>query len=286
MRIQTPAKINTLLYILGKREDGFHDLYMHMVPVNLYDTLTFTKNNKHGLNFQIKGASLSDSDEDNLVVKAVRAFEQVSRIKVNYDIFLEKKIPYGAGLGGGSGNAAGTLQALNYIFRNSTESEGLINPESLYEIALKLGSDVPFFLKPGPAEIRGRGEKLRELSDYPKFNVLIIKPSFAISTFEAYQNCIPKKEINFPIIRSFDDLSSQMHNQFESSLLVQYPLLSKLKTLLLENGAFGALVTGSGSAVFGVFNKKNTQNQAYKDLKCLQIGEIISCKTLEYHCYF
>ncbi len=286
MRIQTPAKINTLLYILGKREDGFHDLYMHMVPVNLYDTLTFAKNNKHGLNFQIKGASFSDPDEDNLVVKAVRAFEQVSGIKVNYDILLEKKIPYGAGLGGGSGNAAGTLHALNYIFRNSNESEGLINPQSLYEIALKLGSDVPFFLKPEPAEIRGRGEKLMELPDYPKFNVLIIKPSFAISTLEAYQNCIPKREINFPSIRSFDDLSSQMHNQFESSLLVQYPLLSKLKKLLIENGAFGALVTGSGSAVFGVFNKKNTQNQAYKDLKCLQIGEIISCKTLEDHCYF
>ena len=136
MRIQTPAKINTLLYILGKREDGFHDLYMHMVPVNLYDTLTFAKNNKHGLNFQIKGASFSDSDEDNLVVKAVRAFEQASGIKVNYDILLEKKIPYGAGLGGGSGNAAGTLQALNYIFRNSTESEGLIHPESLYVLSL------------------------------------------------------------------------------------------------------------------------------------------------------
>ena len=286
MRIQTPAKINTLLYILGKREDGFHDLYMHMVPVNLYDTLTFTKNNKHGLNFQIKGASLSDSDEDNLVVKAVRAFEQVSRIKVNYDIFLEKKIPYGAGLGGGSGNAAGTLKALNYIFRNSNESEGLIHPESLNEIALKLGSDVPFFLKPGPAEIKGRGEKLRELSDYPKFNVLIIKPSFAISTFEAYQNCIPKREINFPSIRSFDDLSSQMHNQFESSLLVQYPLLSKLKKLLIENGAFGALVSGSGSAVFGVYNKKDKQIQAYKDLTCLQIGEIFSCKTLVNYRYF
>ena len=286
MKIQTPAKINPLLYILGKREDGFHELYMHMVPVSLFDTLTFTKNKNQGLKFQIKGSSLSELDEENLVVRAVRAFEQVSRIKVNYDIFLEKKIPYGAGLGGGSGNAAGTLQALNYIFRNSSESEGLINPESLYEIALKLGSDVPFFLKPKPAEIRGRGEKLRELSDYPKFNVLIIKPSFAISTFEAYQNCIPKREIKFPSIRSFDDLSSQMHNQFESSLLVQYPLLSKLKKLLIENGAFGALVTGSGSAVFGVFNKKNTQNQAYKDLKCLQIGEIISCKTLEDHCYF
>jgi 4-diphosphocytidyl-2-C-methyl-D-erythritol kinase len=286
MRIQTPAKINTLLYILGKREDGFHDLYMHMVPVNLYDTLTFTKNKNQGLKFQIKGASFSDSDEDNLVVKAVRAFEQVSRIKVNYDIFLEKKIPYGAGLGGGSGNAAGTLKALNYIFRNSNESEGLIHPESLNEIALKLGSDVPFFLKPGPAEIRGRGEKLRELSDYPKFNVLIIKPSFAISTLEAYQNCIPKREINFPSIRSFNDLSSQMHNQFESSLLVQYPLLSKLKKLLIENGAFGALVTGSGSAVYGVYNNKDQQYQAYKDLVCLQIGEIFSCETLVIHHYF
>ena len=133
-----------------------------MVPVNLYDTLTFTKNNKHGLNFQIKGASFLDSDEDNLVVKAVRAFEQVSRTKVNYDILLEKKIPYGAGLGGGSGNAAGTLKVLNYIFRNSTESDGLINPESLNEIALNLCSDVPFFLKPGPAGIRDRGEKLRK----------------------------------------------------------------------------------------------------------------------------
>ena len=286
MKIQTPAKINPLLYILGKREDGFHELYMHMVPVSLYDTLTFAENENQGLNFQIKGASFSEPDEGNLVIRAVRAFEQVSRIKVNYDILLEKKIPYGAGLGGGSANAEGTLQALNYIFRDSTESSGLISTENLYEIALELGSDVPFFIKPEPTEIRGRGEKLRYLPDYPKFNVLIIKPSFAISTFEAYQNCIPKREIKFPSIRSFDDLSSQMHNQFESSLLVQYPVLSKLKTLLLENGAFGALVSGSGSAVFGVFNKKNTQNQAYKDLKCLQIGEIISCKTLEDHCYF
>ena len=286
MRIQTPAKINTLLYILGKREDGFHDLYMHMVPVNLYDTLTLTKNNKHGLNFQIKGASFSDSDEDNLVVKAVRAFEQVSRIKVNYDIFLEKKIPYGAGLGGGSGNAAGTLKVLNYLFRNSTQSSGLIPQETLHEIALELGSDIPFFLKPGPTEIRGRGEKLNNLPDYPKFHVVIIKPSFTISTLEAYQYCIPKREVKFPRIQSFDDLNSQMNNQFESSLLVQYPVLSKLKTLLLENGAFGALVTGSGSAVFGVFNEKNKQKQAYKDLTCLQIGEIISCETLVNHCYF
>jgi len=286
MKIQTPAKINTLLYILDKLEDGFHDLYMHMIPVSLYDTLTFAKNKKKGLKFQIKGASFSEPNEDNLVVRAVRAFEKVSRIKVNYDIFLEKKIPYGAGLGGGSGNAAGTLQALNYIFRDSTESAGLISPGNLHEIALELGSDVPFFINPGPTEIRGRGEILRGLPDYPKFHVVIIKPSFTISTLEAYQNCIPKRQEKFPNIQSFDDLNSQMNNQFESSLLVQYPALSKLKTVLLENGAFGALVTGSGSAVYGVYNNKDQQYQAYKDLTCLQIGEIFSCETLVNHHYF
>ena len=286
MKIQTPAKINPLLYILRKREDGFHELYMHMVPISLYDTLTFAKNKKKGLKFQIKGASFSEPNEDNLVVRAVKAFEKVSRTKVNFDILLEKKIPFGAGLGGGSGNAAGTLKALNYIFRKSNQSSGLITPESLYEIALELGSDIPFFLKPAPTEIRGRGEKLRELSDYPKFHLVIIKPSFAISTHEAYKNCIPKKKGKFPRILSFDYLNSRMNNQFESSLLVQYPVLSKLKTLLLENGAFGALVTGSGSAVFGVYNKKNKQYQAYKELKCLQIGEIFSCETLVNHRYF
>ena len=286
MKIQTPAKINPLLYILGKREDGFHELYMHMVPVSLYDTLTFAENKKQGLNFRIKKTSFSEPDENNLVVRAMRAFEQVSRIKVNYDILLEKKIPYGAGLGGGSGNSAGTLQALNYIFRGSSESGELMSPETLHEIALELGSDVPFFLKPGTNEIGGRGEKLRNLTDYPKFHVVIIKPSFSISTLQAYQNCLPKMQDKFPSIRSFDDLNSQMNNQFESSLLVQYPVLSKLKTLLLKNGAFGALVSGSGSAVFGVYNKKDKQNQAYKDLSCLQVGEIFSCETLVNHRYF
>ena len=286
MKIRTPAKINTLLYILGRRKDGFHELYMHMVPVSLYDTLTFSKNKKQLLNFQIKGASFSKTDEDNLVVRAVRAFEKVSRVKVNYDILLEKKIPIGAGLGGGSSNAAGTLKALNYLFRNSKQSSGLIPTEVLHEIALELGSDIPFFLKPRPTEIRGRGDKFRDLPDYPKFHVVIIKPPFSISTFEAYQNCLPKGEIKFPRILSFDDLSSKMNNQVESSLLFQYPALSKLKTGLLENGAFGALVTGSGSAVYGVYNNKDQQYQAYKDLTCLQIGEIFSCETLVNHHYF
>lgn len=285
MKVQTPAKINPVLYILGKREDGFHELYMHMLPVSLYDTLTFTANKSNGLSFQIRGAAISLPNEDNLVVRAVRSFEQYSGITVHQDILLEKHIPSGAGLGGGSGNAAGTLHALNCIYRKSSDSDGLLPLETLHEIALDLGSDVPFFLQPLPTEIRGRGEKLTKLPEYPKLYVVIIKPPFSISTHEAYQNCLPKRQVIFPNIHSFDDLKCQMNNQFESSLLSQYPVLSKLKTLLLENGAFGALVSGSGSAVFGVYNKKEKQNQAYTNLSCLQIGDIFCCETLVNHRY-
>jgi len=103
MKIQTPAKINPLLYILGKRKDGFHELYMHMVPVSLFDKLSFSNNNNKGLIFLIKGATFSEPPEDNLVFRAVRLFEEVAGITVDLDIILEKHIPSGSGLGGGSG---------------------------------------------------------------------------------------------------------------------------------------------------------------------------------------
>ena len=286
MKILTPAKINPLLYILSKREDGFHELYMHMLPVSLFDTLSFSKNNKKGLNFRMNGATFSASPEDNLVVRAVRLFEKAAGVTADLDIFLEKHIPSGAGLGGGSGNAAGTLQALNHIFRLPSTPAGLLPPETLFELALELGSDVPFFLEPAPCEIRGRGEKLNPLIEYPEFLLVIIKPDLSISTPAAYNNCIPEERTGFPQVKSFADLKSHLNNQFETSLLSQYPLLSELKSLLLQNGAFGALVSGSGSAVFGIFNKKELQKHAFKNLSCLYPGEIFSCETLTTHRYY
>jgi 4-diphosphocytidyl-2-C-methyl-D-erythritol kinase len=286
MKILTPAKINPLLYILGKRKDGFHELYMHMVPVSLFDKLSFSNNNKKGLIFQIKGATFSEPMEDNLVVRAVRLFEEATGVTADLDIVLEKYIPSGAGLGGGSGNAAGTLRALNNIFRLSSTSAVLLPPERLFELALELGSDVPFFLEPSPCEIRGRGDKLIPLKEYPEFFLVIIKPNVSISTPDAYLNCLPEKRTSFPKVKSFTDLKIHLNNQFEISLLSQYPLLSELKSLLLQNGAFGALVSGSGSAVFGLFNKKILQIQAFKNLSCLQIGEIFYCETLTTHRYY
>jgi 4-diphosphocytidyl-2-C-methyl-D-erythritol kinase len=159
-------------------------------------------------------------------------------------------------------------------------------PETLFELALELGSDVPFFLEPSPCEIRGRGEKLIPLMEYPEFLLVIIKPALSIPTPDAYLNCLPEERTSFPEVKSFADLKSHLNNQFETSLLSQYPLLSELKSLLLQNGAFGALVSGSGSAVFGLFNKKILQIQAFKKLSCLQLGEIFYCETLTTHRYY
>jgi len=259
---------------------------MHMVPVSLFDTLTFTHNDGQGLNFKVSGAEFSEPPEENLVVRAVRIFELESGETVNLNVILEKHIPSGAGLGGGSGNAAGTIQALNHLYRRSSETEGLLSPETILAIASELGSDVPFFLEPSPCEIKGRGEKIKPLLEFPKLFLIIIKPPLSISTKEAYKKCLPKKQTNLPNVCSIDDLKSYFQNQFETSLLVQYPVLSELKTLLLENGAFGALVSGSGSAVFGAYYNKKLQNQALKKLSCLTVGDIFSCETMATHSYF
>ena len=286
MKILTPAKINPLLYILGKRKDGLHELYMHMVPVGLYDIIKFSKNNNKQLNFKVKGSTYIGEKKENLVIRAIRLFEKITGEDVYLDIILEKNIPSGAGLGGGSGNAAGTLCALNQIFRNVSKDGGFLSPSKIFEMALELGSDVPFFLNPSPSKIIGRGEKVIPLTDYPKFFVVIIKPSFSISTHEAYKKCQIQNKLMFPIVKSLDDLKTHMFNQFEKSLFNQYSILSEMKSLLLKNGAFGALVSGSGSAVFGAFREKKLQNQAYKNLECLQIGKIFTCETLVDHYYF
>ena len=286
MKIRTPAKINPQLYILSQCDDGFHELYMHMVPVSLFDTLSFSQNNKQELKFRVNGASFSATPEENLVVRAIRSFEKAGGITASLDVVLEKTIPSGAGLGGGSGNTAGTLKVLNHIYRESSSAEGLLPPETLAELALELGSDVPFFLEPTPSEIRGRGEKINPFQEYPKFYVVIIKPPLSIPTPESYNNCQPEVHTTFPEVKSFDDIKNHLYNQFETSLLAQYPVLSELKSLLLQNGAFGALVSGSGSAVFGVFNNKKQQYHAFINLSCLHIGKIFSCETLATHRYY
>ncbi len=280
MKIQTPAKINTQLHILRKREDGYHELYMHMVPVTLFDTIVITPNAGNSIQLQIDGRDCG-KQKDNLIVKAAHAFGQCSGLEVSFQFQLSKRIPVGAGLGGGSGNAAGILQALNHYYQYP------LNMGELMEVAAKLGSDVPFFLNPRPSQARGRGEQLTPLVQYPSCCLVVVKPSFSISTAQAYRNCQPTP-MDFPQqkIDTIDALVGSLHNQFEQTLLPEFLDLAKIKKKLLEYGAVGALVSGSGSAVFGIFANQPSQIQASQQLEHDQLGEVFCCQTMESYQYF
>ncbi|MBF0279371.1 MAG: 4-(cytidine 5'-diphospho)-2-C-methyl-D-erythritol kinase [SAR324 cluster bacterium] len=279
MKIQTPAKINTQLYILKKRHDGFHDLYTHLVPVSLFDTITITPNSSEGMQLTLDGRPCGPHQE-NLVLKAARAFAYVTGIKINLDFQLSKKIPVGAGLGGGSGNAAGVLLALNDYYQEPLKISELL------KTAASLGSDVPFFIEPRPSEATGRGEQLTPLPQFPPVFLLIVKPSFSISTAEAYRNCQPAPlPASVHPIKTFNQLAHSLHNQFELTLLPLFPQLSTIKKTLLNCGAVGALVSGSGSSVFGVFPDEASQRQAFLRFPKEELGDIFCCRTLECHSY-
>ncbi|MBF0352441.1 MAG: 4-(cytidine 5'-diphospho)-2-C-methyl-D-erythritol kinase [SAR324 cluster bacterium] len=280
IRIKTPAKINTILQILYKRPDGYHDLFMHMVPISLFDTLEFFPETTGPIQLEETGIRAGVDPEKNLVIKAVRLFEKQTRIKVSGTIKLHKTVPTGAGLGGGSANAAGVLVLLNQYYDQP------LNHTDLHQLAQPLGSDVPFFLKPTPAEVHGKGEVLKPLAGYPELPLLVIKPPFSIPTVEAYRQCTPKPLQTIPQIHTLAELLGNLHNQFESTLFPAYPDLAQIKQLLLEHGALGALVSGSGSAVFGIFENELSRNQSIEYLRPQISGEIFSCKILENYSYF
>lgn len=280
MQIQTPAKINTQLHILKKRKDGFHELYTQLVPVSLFDTLTLTANRQQGMRLTIEG-SPAGLETDNLIIKAAQLFAEVAQREIHLDFKLQKQIPIGAGLGGGSGNAAGVLHALNYFYQFPVELS------ALEKIASDLGADIPFFLNPRPQEAKGRGEHLAPLPQYPAFFLLIVTPPFAIATAEAYCHCRPAPLPCSPSpIQTFEQVIASLHNQFETTLLPEFPILSQIKQKLLQVGAVGALVSGSGSSVFGIFSDEQQQLAAYSKLLGENLGEVFCCHTLKNHRYY
>lgn len=275
--IKTPAKITTVLRVLKKRPDNYHEVRLVLVPISLYDTLRITKSVDKGVSFSITTASnldentdeteadgeLSKNIEDNLVVRAARKFCQAANITPALDMALEKHIPVGAGLGGGSGNAAGTLISLNRMYARP------LSPAQLHQLALELGADVPFFLHPRPTLARGVGDRLAHLHDYPTLTLLVVKPRFSISTAEAYAQVTPRDvpeatpemaglagstSLNVKAPEALEaEIARELINDFEAALFPRYPQLAELKNRLLELGADGAALSGSGSALFGVF---------------------------------
>jgi 4-diphosphocytidyl-2-C-methyl-D-erythritol kinase len=261
MRLEkkSPCKVNLLLNILGRRADGFHELETVMQPVNFCDELFFERGGS--------GIQLSCSDKrlpvnsKNLVYRATENFLSAAKIVDGVKIHLEKKIPLAAGLGGGSGNAATTLLALNELFSQP------LAMGKLSEIAATLGSDIPFFLQNKPALATGRGEKIQPLEKFPALDgkaFLLIHPGFGISTPWAYQNLSrfpealngkagwAKELISKLQGNDWPAVADGFYNSLEAPALEKFPILALFQEFLRANGALAALMSGSGSTTFAI----------------------------------
>lgn len=252
MLFSAPGKVNLSLRVIRKREDGFHEIETLMVPVAICDTLDIERRDAGGLDFSCSDPSLP-VDGSNLVVRAVHLFCGAMRLEPNVRITLEKKIPHGAGLGGGSSDAATTLLALDQLFGTK------LPRQEFTHLAAQIGSDIPFFLVRGAAFCRGRGEIVEPcaLSGTLPLPLLLMKPPFGVPTPWAYQRW--RDSIEIPGVpygpQPFD--WGTLVNDLERPVFEKYIQLAEMKRWLLEQPeTAGALMSGSGSTVFAVLREK------------------------------
>ena len=248
---KAPAKLNLTLRITGRRDDGFHEIDTLMLPLaGLHDVLTYEP--ATGLHFTCSDAGLPVGD-DNLVVRAARGFADAAGVEAGVRIYLEKHIPSGAGLGGGSSDAAATLRALQ-------EMHGApLDADALHALAAELGSDVPFFLQDGPARCTGRGEIVSPAPNAfsGPLPVLLLKPRFPVATVDAYRRVLDPSLPRIPGIPmdpcEIDGLT--LVNDLERPVFAKHRFLAELKLWLTERPeSRAAMMSGSGSTVFAILN--------------------------------
>jgi 4-diphosphocytidyl-2-C-methyl-D-erythritol kinase len=243
------CKINLGLNILRKREDGFHDLETFFLPVNLCDALEIVPS-KNKTNLTTTGFAAGNS-EDNLSVKAYHLIKKDYPSLPEVQIHLHKAIPLGAGLGGGSADAAFTLKLINDKFHLN------IPEKKLFDYASQLGSDCAFFLLNKPAFAKGRGEILNQKTlSLKEYKIVLVNPGIHISTAEAFKNVrpsIPVKKIEKIIFQPVETWKHELSNDFEKYVFEAYPDIAQIKEDLYKSGAVYAAMSGSGSTVFGLF---------------------------------
>lgn len=240
-----PAKLNLSLEIRGKRPDGYHELKTLMVRLpELADKLTFAESDTY--RFTCDDVSLP-TDESNLVTKAVRAFDAAAGVTSDFHIHLEKHVPHGAGLGGGSSDAASALLALNELHGNP------LAHKALHKIAASLGSDINFFLDPGPSWCTGRGEIVQPAKAFAPLPVLLFKPSFGVSTQDAFGRFAKGAGIPGISYRTQRLAEVKLTNHLERPVFTKHRFLAELKQWLLDHpDTAAAMMSGSGSTVFAV----------------------------------
>jgi len=245
MQVLAPAKINLSLKILGRRGDGFHEIETLMVPISLADKINIEKQTR-SIDFTCGDPSVPKGDE-NLVVRAAKAFFDATNIKSGVSITLEKKIPHGAGLGGGSSDAASTLLALNQLLDTK------LPREALAKMAETIGSDVPFFVFQSAATCKGRGELVTSKPLRERLSILLLKPEFGVSSTWAYSHWQDSKEIAGVAYGVQEFAGQTFVNHLERAVFEKFVFLAELKMWLLKRAEVGAaLMSGSGSTIFAV----------------------------------
>ncbi|MBI4530849.1 MAG: 4-(cytidine 5'-diphospho)-2-C-methyl-D-erythritol kinase [Candidatus Latescibacteria bacterium] len=265
---QAYAKINLGLKILGQRPDGYHDILSVMQTVDLYDTLVFTECQNERITIRCETSEIPRGEE-NLIYQAVLAFQGATSLRRGIDVTLTKRIPVGAGLGGGSADAAATLRGMNRLWNDR------FSLDELRKIAASVGSDVLFLLQPGTAIVEGRGERLRYVTWRGGNVYLLVYPQLHISTGWAYRVLDGKialtkvsKYISLVTsLRSFQgnwetSLIDSLENDFEEPLGQVYPMISMVKDRLIDAGAVAASLSGSGSTVYGIFAEERDAEAA------------------------
>jgi 4-diphosphocytidyl-2-C-methyl-D-erythritol kinase len=248
MQLLAPAKINLSFQIKGRRADGFHEIETLMAPISLADRLTIEKTGRRdgGIRFSCDDPSLPDG-ENNLVVRAAKLFRQTAKVTEGIEIALEKKIPHGAGLGGGSSDAASTLIGLNELF------EAGLGQDDLLKLAGQLGSDVPFFIVRSAAVCRGRGEIVMPISLATRFQLLLLKPDFGVPTPWAYGRWRESRQLPGVDYSAQEFGGVHFVNDLERPVFEKFVLLAHLKQWLREQREVAAaLMSGSGSTVFAI----------------------------------
>ncbi len=250
MQLCAPAKINLSFKILGRRADGFHEIETLMAPISLCDRLTISRSGTPGsIEFVCDDPSLPVGD-DNLVVRAARLFLEMIDQKTGLRIELEKKIPHGAGLGGGSSDAAATLLGLNDLCESSLEED------KLAQLAAQIGSDVPFFIFRSAAQCRGRGELVTPVALPMSLPLLLLKPAFGVSTPSAYGRWQESKELSNVSYGPQEFAGLTFVNDLERPVFEKYFFLAHLKMWLLTQPEVGAaMMSGSGATLFAILRE-------------------------------
>lgn len=286
IQLKALAKINLVLDVLRRREDGYHEVKMIMQTIGLHDDLEIRKTKTSGIQVKTNLYYLP-TNENNLVYKAAKLLMDEFQIQDGVSIQLKKRIPVAAGMAGGSSDGAAVLWGINQMY-------GLgLSMQALMERGVRLGADVPYCIQRGTALAEGIGEKLSVLPPMPKCTILIAKPGISVSTKFVYENLHANdlKPEQHPDVDSMIEamrqkdlglLCSRMGNVLETVTIPAYPVINEIKRTMMDNGAIGSMMSGSGPTVFGIFDSPVAAKQAMKAVRAAKLAKQI-CLTTPYN---